>query len=148
LHIVIMFNNLKYGIKNFYRLGKALWGFRWWDWSYLLAFIAEVLRYMAYNHRYRGNAEESAKIADKIDEAANLVEKLYLDDFFDYDYITNKYGEVKCEDNKIFYEKEDQYSKEELGNDLDRLYKEEDKNIKQVQKQLFRIISKYREWWD
>jgi hypothetical protein len=81
-----LLRNIKYGIQNFWKYKTLIWKDRDWDWCYLYQLQEFKLREMANLHRVYGICFSSEILASEMIEAANCLQRLSEDDYYDEYY--------------------------------------------------------------
>lgn len=69
--------------KNIWKFRKALWDYRWWDYTFMLYFMEKMLLDMAVNLEKHGNEVEESRIkkVDKMIRAATLMRNINEDNY-------------------------------------------------------------------
>ena len=81
--------NIKFGFTNLFRWFKIIWNDRDWDQYFFHLIMKKKLEHMRDYHLNYGQCENSNLIAQKINTAIKLLDKILKDDFTDREFFKN-----------------------------------------------------------
>jgi hypothetical protein len=139
--------NIKYGVKNFWRYRKVIWNDRDWDYAFLLYLVEFKTKAMSDTIRKYGMSVSSEEIADELAEVSQLLGRLANDDF--EKHIDEHYKKWDKDKDFCF---DDIYTTKEKGKEyiesLKLAWKNDAQDRKLAEKRLFKLLTRYRNWWD
>lgn len=147
--IIDLFRNIKYGIKNFWKYKSIIWYDRDWDYCFLLELVQFKLEQMSELQYKYGNSVYADKIGDELKRTAGLIKLLKNGNFFkNHDELDKKYGEFIFSEKTFKRENEHLFSEEEYSRDFKNALEEDAKDLKFIERKLFKLLKNYKTWWD
>jgi hypothetical protein len=139
--------NIKYGVKNLWRYRKVIWNDRDWDYAFLLYLVEFKTKAMSDTIRKYGMSVSSEEIADELAEVSQLLGRLANDDFEKHadEHYKKWHDEKGFQFEDIF--KPDPKSEEYLAS-LKVAWKNDAQDRRLAEKKLFKLLTRYRNWWD
>lgn len=143
------FRNIKYGIKNLWKWKSVIWNDRDWDYFFLLEITRFKLEQMAELQYKFGMSVNADKIGDELKRTAGLIELLSKHHFHDNQFqLDEKYGSIVFSNKTIQRKNKGEYSEEEYRRDLLKAIEEDSKNLKFIERKVFKLLKNYKNWWD
>lgn len=131
---------IRYFLSNIWFYAPILWNDRWWDYGYLLEYLAKRLRRDARMYETHGHHAEFQMQADEMKEAADICERLHEDRYYEnngYDAHVEKYGHG-------FYPSNDPEERALFLEISKKAREAEDRDTKR----LGELFTHVRNWWD